>query len=164
MVRELDIQALQGLLGQEIACSGWRQVSQERIDAFAAATDDHQWIHVDVARAHAESPFRHPADDARGVTVAHGFLTLSLIPALFSAAVLPKGARMLLNYGLNKVRFPAPLAEGSAVRARFVLAGLEAVEGGWQLNLQVTMEARLADGSVAAKPVCVAEFLVRWFT
>jgi acyl dehydratase len=163
MARALDIQDLQGLLGQEIACSDWLEVNQERIDAFAAATGDHQWIHVDVARAHVESPFRDAADGSRGVTVAHGFLTLSLIPALFSAALVPKGARMLLNYGLNRVRFPAPLVAGSSVRARFLLERIEPVDGGWQLALQVTMEARGADARAAAKPACVAEFLVRWF-
>ena len=163
MARELDIETLLTLHGQALASSDWMWVDQARIDAFAAATGDHQWIHVDPERAHAESPFRLPGDPGQGTTVAHGFLTLSLIPALFGAALVPRGARMLLNYGLNKVRFPAPLLAGSQVRAHFVLDEANPVEGGWQLALQVTLEARLPDGAESPRPACVAEFLVRWY-
>ena len=138
---------LQPLLGQPIASSEWVTVTQERIDQFAEATGDHQWIHVDPARA-AAGPF--------GTTIAHGFLTLSLLPEMSASAFVVNGTRMGVNYGLNKVRFPAPVPVGSRLRGHFKLIGYEAIEGGAQVTVEVTMER---EGS--AKPVCVAESLAR---
>ncbi len=153
-MRELDLTegadapALRALIGTEVAVSNWMAMPQSRIDTFADATDDHQWIHIDAARCELESPFRKP--------VAHGFLTLSLIPALFADAITLTGAKMVLNYGLNKVRFPAPVPVGSRVRARLTLAALDAVEGAVQLIWNVVIEC---EGST--RPVCVAEILMR---
>jgi acyl dehydratase len=139
---------MEALVGAEIGLSRWFEVSQQRIATFADATDDNQWIHVDAERAARESPF--------GGTVAHGFLTLSLLPAMLEDAIRMLDVTMALNYGLDKVRFPAPVPAGSRVRGRIVLAALDRVEGGAQLRLNVTVE-REGGG----KPACVAEFLVR---
>jgi acyl dehydratase len=139
---------LKALLGTEVAVSDWFEVSQGRIDTFADATDDHQWIHVDPARCSSESPF--------GAPVAHGFLTLSLLPAMLENALYMSDVKMGLNYGLNKVRFPAPVPVGSRVRARLHLGAVEEFEGGAQLAWEVTVERE-----DSGKPVCVAEFLVR---
>jgi acyl dehydratase len=148
-MREIaSLAELKALAGSDIGVSRWFEMGQQRIATFADATDDHQWIHVDPVRARAESPF--------GGAVAHGFLTLSLLPAMFEDAVRMLDVKMALNYGLNKVRFPAPVAAGSRVRGRIVLAEVEDVEGGAQLRLDVTVE-REGGG----KPACVAEFLVR---
>jgi len=136
------------MLGQEVAVTDWLEITQERINLFADATDDHQWIHVDIARCQTESPFRAP--------VAHGFLTLSLISGMFDRALRMVDAKMVLNYGLNKVRFPAPVPVGSRVRARLSLQKIEPIEGGAQLEWAVTIER---EGG--AKPVCVAELLIR---
>ncbi|NKI97382.1 MaoC family dehydratase [Rhizobacter sp. SG703] len=138
---------LQALVGQDIGLSGWIEVDQRRIDRFAEATGDHQWIHVDPARA-AAGPFR--------TTIAHGFLTLSLLPEMFASAFEVGDTRMGVNYGLNRVRFPAPVPVGSRLRGSFKLMAYEALEGGAQLTIEVTMER---EGS--AKPVCVAESLTR---
>ena len=113
----VDLTDLGSLVGQEIGTSDWIVITQDRIDAFADATDDHQWIHVDSERASAETPF--------GTTIAHGFLTLSLIGALMRDAVTVDGPRMTLNYGLNRVRFVSPVPSGSRIRARVVLAGMD---------------------------------------
>ncbi len=138
---------LQALVGEEIGVSEWIEIDQRRIDRFADATGDHQWIHVDPVRA-AAGPF--------GATIAHGFLTLSLLPEMSASAFTVREARMGVNYGLNRVRFPAPVPAGSRLRGRFRLLKYEALEGGAQLTIEVTMER---DG--AAKPVCVAESLAR---
>jgi len=138
---------LQSLVGQEIALSDWITVDQQRIDRFADATGDHQWIHVDPVRA-AAGPF--------GATVAHGFLTLSLLPELSASAIEIRDTRMGVNYGLNRVRFPAPVPSGSRLRGRFRLLAFEPIEGGAQLTMQVTMEREGGD-----KPVCVAESVAR---
>jgi acyl dehydratase len=136
------------LIGQEIAVSDWVTITQEQIDLFARATGDHQWIHVDVERAKA-GPF--------GAPIAHGFLTLSLLPRLFESAFEVKEARMGVNYGLNKVRFTAPVPVGSRVRGRMKLLACEPIDnGGWQLTFGVTIEREGSD-----KPVCVAESLTR---
>ena len=135
------------LVGQEIAVSDWIDVDQRRIDEFAHATGDRQWIHLDPVRA-AAGPF--------GTTIAHGFLTLSLLPLLSASAMEFGDAKMGVNYGLNRVRFPAPLPSGSRLRGRFKLLDYEAIEGGAQLVFEVTMER---EG--AAKPVCVAESVAR---
>jgi acyl dehydratase len=139
---------LKALAGTEVAVSDWFEVAQARIDAFAGATDDHQWIHIDPVRCASESPF--------GAPVAHGFLTLSLLPAMFENALRMSDVQMGLNYGLNKVRFPAPVPAGSRVRARLHLRSVEDIAGGAQLAWDVTVERAGSD-----KPVCVAEFLVR---
>ena len=136
------------LLGQELV-SDWFALEQERIDEFARATDDPQWIHTDPVRA-AEGPF--------GATIAHGFLTLSLVVPLFEQA-LPTldGYRLSVNYGLNSVRFPAPVPAGSRVRARFVVEDVEEVSGGEQARVAATIEREGQE-----KPVCVAEALFRF--
>ena len=138
------------LVGQEIALSDWITVDQHRIDLFADATGDHQWIHLDAERA-AKGPFV--------TTIAHGFLTLSLLPEMSAAAFEVRDTRMGVNYGLNKVRFPAPVPSGSRLRGRFKLLSYEPIEGGAQLVVEVTMER---EGS--PKPVCVAESVARRFT
>jgi acyl dehydratase len=140
---------LQLLVGQELGESEWIAVDQARIDRFAEATGDHQWIHVDPVRAKA-GPF--------GTTVAHGFLTLSLMPEMFATAFAVRDTRMGVNYGLNKVRFPAPVPVDSRLRGRFRLLGYEPIDAGAQLVVEVTIER---EGS--PKPVCVAESVTRRF-
>jgi acyl dehydratase len=141
---------LQPLVGTELGVSDWITVDQQRINLFADATGDHQWIHLDAERA-AKGPF--------GRTIAHGFLTLSLLPEMGASAFEVRDTRMGVNYGLNKVRFPAPVPSGSRLRGRFKLLKYEPLEGGAQLTVEVTMEC---EG--AAKPVCVAESLARRYT
>jgi acyl dehydratase len=151
-MREIaSLEELKGLVGTEVAVSDWLEVTQQRIDTFADATSDHQWIHVDPERCARESPFRRP--------VAHGFLTLSLLPAMFENALRMLDVRMVLNYGLNKVRFPAPVPVDSRLRARLTLEGVEEIEGGAQLVWSVVVE-----GEGMPKPVCVAEFLMRRYS
>ena len=135
------------LVGQEIGVSDWITVTQERIQLFADATNDHQWIHLDAERAKA-GPF--------GTTIAHGFLTLSLLPEMAASAFGVRETRMGVNYGLNKVRFPAPVPSGSRLRGRFKLIAYEPLEGGAQVTVQVTMEREGSD-----KPVCIAESIGR---
>ena len=141
---------LQPRVGQEVGVSDWIVVDQHSIDLFAQATGDHQWIHVDPVRA-AAGPF--------GATVAHGFLTLSLLPRMGASAFEIDDVRMGLNYGLDRVRFPAPVRAGSRLRGRFTLLDWQAVAGGAQLTLQCTMEI---EGQ--AKPACVAVSVTRRFT
>ncbi|WP_067068113.1 MaoC family dehydratase [Roseateles chitosanitabidus] len=141
------LEELESLIGQEIGVSDWIAVEQPRIQAFADATEDQQWIHTDPARA-AAGPF--------GATIAHGFLTLSLLPRFYQTAFRVEEVRMGLNYGLDRVRFPAPVPVGSKLRGRFVLRKLEAIDGGVQMMVEVTVERE--GGS---KPVCVAESLTR---
>ncbi len=134
--------------GQEIAVSDWVTITQQQIQLFADATGDHQWIHVDPEKA-AAGPF--------GGTIAHGFLTLSLLPAFFASSFEIAGAGMLVNYGLNKVRFMAPVPVGSRLRAHMKLLAVEPIDNaGVQMSWLVTVER---EG--AAKPVCVAESLLR---
>jgi acyl dehydratase len=137
-------------VGEELGVSDWIEVTQERIQRFADATGDHQWIHLDPERAKA-GPF--------GTTIAHGFLTLSLLPEMSAKAFSVGDTRMGVNYGLNRVRFPAPVPSGSRVRGHFRLLKFEPLEGGAQLTVQVTMEREGSD-----KPVCVAESVGRRFT
>lgn len=143
------LQDLAAMLGQEVGVSDWVLVDQARIQRFADATGDHQWIHLDAERA-AAGPF--------GQTIAHGYLTLSLLPLLFSSAFKVLDVRMGVNYGLNKVRFPAPVPVNSRVRGRFVLAAFDVLPGGAQLSLDATLER---DDS--SKPVCVAQTVSRLF-
>jgi acyl dehydratase len=141
---------LQHLVGSEIGVSEWMEITQDRVNAFAEATDDHQWIHVDVEKA-AAGPF--------GGTIAHGFLTLSLTVTLGSQVELDVGApRMAINYGLEKVRFPAPVPVGSHMRARVGLVSAVDVEGGIQVNRLITIEV---EGS--EKPAMVAETVSRYY-
>ena len=136
------------LIGQEVVVSDWITITQEQVNLFAEATGDHQWIHVDVERATA-GPF--------GAPIAHGFLTLSLLPRFFESSLHIAETRMGVNYGLNKVRFMAPVLVGSRLRARMKLLSAEPVDNqGMQMAWEVTIEC---EGS--AKPVCVAESLVR---
>jgi len=141
---------LAALVGQEVGSSDWFVVTQERINAFADATDDHQWIHVDIDRARAETPF--------GTTIAHGFLTLSLLSPLMRDAVTVEGPRMTLNYGLNRVRFVSPVPSGSRIRARVTLAGVANIADSVQATWNVTIER---DGG--EKPCVVAEWIVRYY-
>lgn len=145
------VQELKGLVGKEAGASDWFEVTQSRINAFADATEDHQWIHVDVERAKADSPFH--------ATIAHGFLTLSLLPHLVSQAVKVQGDfKMGINYGLNRLRFVSPVLAGSNVRARLTLQSVEDVPGGNQITWSVTCEI---EGGT--KPALVAEWLVRYY-
>jgi acyl dehydratase len=138
---------LEPLVGRTLGTSPWITIDQSRIDAFARATGDHQWIHVDPVRA-AAGPF--------GTTIAHGFLTLSLLPEMFAGAFKVEDTRMGVNYGLNRVRFTAPVPVGSRLRGRFRLLAYEPIDGGAQLAVEVTIEREGAD-----KPVCIAESLTR---
>jgi acyl dehydratase len=147
MIHVATLASLQQRVGEELAIGEWLSVDQPMINKFAEATGDHQWIHVDAERA-AKGPF--------GTTIAHGFLTLSLLPRLAQSALEVDDVRMGVNYGLNRVRFPAPVPVDSRLRARLKLVGYEAIDGGAQLTMQVTMEREGSD-----KPVCVAESLSR---
>jgi acyl dehydratase len=141
------VSAFTELVGRELGPTDWLEVDQDRIDTFARATDDPQWIHVDPVRA-AEGPF--------GTTIAHGYLTLSLCVPLMSRTLGLTGYRMGINYGVNRVRFPAPLPSGSRIRGRFTVQSVDEVEGGEQGVVLATIEREGAD-----KPVCVAELVVR---
>jgi acyl dehydratase len=134
--------------GDELGPSRWVEVGQERVDAFAGATEDSQWIHTNRQRA-AEGPF--------GTTIAHGFLTLSLLPALWFEVAEDGGRPLTINYGVNKVRFPAPVPVGSRVRASFRVEELSPVEGGEQARISAMVEREGQD-----KPVCVAELVFRF--
>ena len=138
---------LAALAGQDIGTSDWLLIDQARVNLFAEATGDHQWIHTDPVRA-ASGPF--------GAPIAHGFLTLSLLPLLFESAFAIADVRMGVNYGLNRVRFVSPVRVGSRVRGRFKLVSFEPLEGGAQLTVEATIEL---DGS--ARPACVAETVSR---
>ena len=144
-----SIRELEARVGQEVGVSPWLEVSQERIDTFAKAIDDFQWIHVDPARA-AQSPF--------GGTIAHGFLTLSLLSHLSERTFSFSDRRMGVNYGLNRVRFTAPLPAGSRVRARFTLQKFEKLEGGVQVTWNVVIEREGGE-----RPVLVAEWIGRHY-
>ncbi len=142
--------ALRDLVGRELGPGSWLEIDQERIDLFARATDDPQWIHVDPARA-AAGPFE--------TTVAHGFLTLSLCVPLLQELVPLERYRLTVNYGVNRVRFPAPVPAGSRVRARFRVERVEDVPGGEQATIAATVEREGGQ-----KPVCVAELVLRLLT
>jgi len=139
-----------GLLGSELGSSDWFEVTQEHVNQFAEATGDHQWIHVDVERAKAESPFGGP--------IAHGYLTLSLIIPMYSEVLVVSDAKMGVNYGLNKVRFPAPVPVGSKVRLSATLKAVDEVAGGLQLTMATVIEREGGD-----KPVCIAEMVFRYY-
>lgn len=141
---------LRALVGEPLSDSDWLIIDQARIDRFADATEDRQWIHVDPQRA-ALGPF--------GAPIAHGFLTLSLLPVFFESAYAIADVRMAVNYGLDRVRFTAPVQVGSRLRARFTLKRWDVIDGGAQLGIEAVIER---DG--AAKPACIAESLIRCFT
>ncbi len=148
MAETVRFEDIAGLVGKSFT-SAWRTVTQEDVNLFAKATGDHQWIHVDVERARRESPF--------GGTIAHGYLTLALVPVLLFDTLEVTGAAAVLNYGTNKVRFPAPVPVGSRVRGVFTIAGVEAVMRGVQVTFGVVIEI---EGG--GKPAMAAEILFRW--
>ena len=145
-----NVAELANYAGKEVGVSDWLEVSQDRINQFAEATEDRQWIHIDPERAASESPFK--------TTIAHGFLTLSLLSVLTKSAISVGGVRMGINYGLNRVRFVSPVPAGARIRGRFTLATLEEIKGGMQSTWNVTVEREGSD-----KPCCVAEWLVRYY-
>lgn len=143
--------SLEAFAGREIAVTPWFPITQERISRFAEATEDRQWIHVERKRAERESPF--------GTTVAHGFLTLSLLSHFVQESLeIRGGMRLAINYGLNRVRFPSPVRAESRIRARFRLETLEERNGAVEAIFAVTVESEGAD-----KPCCVAEWVVRYY-
>ena len=142
------IDALPGLVGSELGTSDWHEVTQEQVNLFADATGDHQWIHVDLERA-AAGPFGGP--------IAHGHLTLALIPTLMASLVKVEGVRLVINYGLNRVRFPSPVRVGSRVRGTGVLKEATEVPGGIQAVFEVTVQVEGGE-----KPACVAETVARY--
>jgi len=144
------VDSVKAAVGEHLGYSDWLEITQERIDRFAEATEDRQWIHVDAARAAAESPYR--------TTIAHGFLTLSLISTLMRDAVTVNGPVMTLNYGLNRVRFVSPVPSGSRIRARVALAGIDDKGDSIQATWNVTIERDGAD-----KPAVVAEWIARYY-
>ena len=144
-----SIEELTPLVGTHLGYSAYRTVSQEQVNRFAEATGDHQWIHVDPQRA-ATGPF--------GRTIAHGYFTLSLIPVLLGEVLRVEGVAMGVNYGTNKVRFTSPVPVGAEIRAGAALASLEMINGGAQVALDVTVEAR-----DATKPSCVAQVVFRYY-
>jgi acyl dehydratase len=144
------IEGVREMEGQELGAGSWRPIDQEQVNEFADVTDDHQWIHVDVDRARS-GPF--------GTPIAHGYLTLSLIPSLTREIVRVEGIKMTVNYGLNRVRFPAPVPVGSRIRASMKNLSVEEVQGGLQAVNQVTIEI---EGQ--GKPACVADMVSRYYT
>ena len=145
-----SLEDLKPLAGREVAVTDWITVTQEQIGQFADATGDHQWIHIDRERAARESPYK--------TTIAHGFLTLSLVSQFIRQAVEFRGLRMAINYGLNRVRFPAPVLSGSKIRARIALVSVRDLPDGAEATWTVTIESEGAE-----KPSCVAEWLTRYY-
>jgi acyl dehydratase len=145
-----DVLGLQADIGREVAVSEWFDVSQSRIDRFADATEDRQWIHVDAERAAKESPY--------GTPIAHGFLTLSLVPILLRSAFDFPGVRLAVNYGLNRVRFVSPVPAGARIRGRFTPLSVAPRDDGADVTWAVTIEREHGD-----KPCCVAECIVRYY-
>ena len=146
----MNLTELAGLSGREVAVTDWLEITQERINQFADATDDHQWIHIDPQRAERESPY--------GAPIAHGFLTLSLLPKFLMDTLTIAGVRMAINYGLNRVRFPSAVRAGSRIRARIVLQSIRDVADAAEATYSITVECQDAE-----KPCCVAELLARYY-
>jgi len=145
------LESLKDFVGREIGTTDWVVVTQERIRQFAEATEDRQWIHIDPERARSESPY--------GATIAHGFLTLSLLSYFIKQAIqIPRDVRLSVNYGLNRVRFPAPVRAGSEIRAHVTLQSLKDFPDCVEAVFGVSIE-----GKNAAKPCCVAEWIVRYY-
>lgn len=151
-IREIgSFEELEREIGQEVAIGEWCLVDQDKIRMFAEATGDRQWIHLDVERAEKESPF--------GGTIAHGFLTLSLLSSMMDGAIrMTMPLALVVNYGLDRVRFISPVRAGARIRPRIVLRALEPVDGGWQAMWSVTIELEKS-----AKPACIAEWLLRYY-
>lgn len=146
-----SLEELKGHVGEEIGVTEWLPITQERIQQFADVTGDPQWIHVDVERAQRESPFK--------TTIAHGFLTLSLLPQFVPQVLkIKNGVRMGLNYGLNRLRFVSPVRSGARIRARFTIQSIKEFAEGLEIVYLVTVEAE-----DATKPCCVAEWVVRYY-
>ena len=146
-----SIDSLQAFVGREICVTDWLAVTQDRIQQFAEATEDRQWIHVDRARAQLESPYKS--------TIAHGFLTLSLLSHFLKQAIqIRRGVRMGINYGLNRVRFPSPVLADSKIRARLSLESLKKLPGSFEATYAITIEA-----GGGGKPCCTAEWIVRYY-
>ena len=146
-----DVQALKGFVGREIGVTGWLSLTHKRIEQFAEATEDRQWIHLDRERASRESPY--------GATIAHGFLTLSLVSYFVREALqIRGGVRMAVNYGLNRVRFPSPARSESKIRARIAVLALKELSDAVEVTFNVTIESENSD-----KPCCVAEWVVRYY-
>lgn len=149
MARTINgVDELKALVGQHLGTSDWLEITQERVNTFADATGDHQWIHVDTERAK-DGPF--------GGTIAHGYLTMSLGPVLLPKIITVTGFSIALNYGLNKLRFPSPVPVGSKLRLSADLLGVEDITGGVQSTYRLTFEVEGGD-----KPACVAEAVYRW--
>lgn len=142
---------LETMVGREIATSEWISVTQERIKAFAEVTGDRQWIHLDSERAQRESSY--------GTTIAHGFLTLSLLTEMFKSAVHMRGSSMTINYGLNRVRFPAAVPAGARIRATFSVQDFKAIANAYEVTFSVVVEIENT-----AKPCCVAEWILRYYS
>ncbi len=149
MTTTLTIEELESSGERELGTSSWHDITQEQVNTFADATGDHQWIHVDPERA-AAGPF--------GTTIGHGYLTLSLLPAMSYEVVPRQEGGMAVNYGLNRVRFPAPVPSGSRVRGSFQVASVEEADWGFQATMTATVEREGGD-----KPVCVAELVFRYY-
>jgi acyl dehydratase len=146
-----DVRALKEFVGREIGVTGWLSLTQKRIEQFAEATEDRQWIHLDRERGSRESPY--------GTTIAHGFLTLSLVSYFVREAIqIRGGVRMAVNYGLNRVRFPSPVRSDSNIRARIALLTLKELADAVEVTFNVTIESENSD-----KPCCVAEWVVRYY-
>jgi acyl dehydratase len=145
------LEELSHYVGKEIGVSDWLKITQERINAFAEATGDYQWIHVDVERAKKESPYKVP--------VAHGFLTLSLAPKFINEVYRVEGIKLRVNYGLNKVRFTGPVPAESRIRMRITLGEFEKTDSGAKTIMKLTFEREGQE-----KPVCVAESVTLWYT
>jgi acyl dehydratase len=145
-----SVGALHDYVGQEVGVSEWFEVTQERINRFAAATEDYQWIHTDPERAAQESLFK--------TTVAHGFLTLSLLVELARQALSVGGTHIIINYGLNRVRFVTPVPAGARIRGRFTLAAMEEIRGGAEATWSVTIERE-----ESKRPCCTVEWLLRYY-
>ena len=147
-----SLQSLEDLVGREIATTGWLRVTQERISKFAEATGDRQWIHIDPERAQRESPY--------GATIAHGFLTLSLLSHFMREAIqLPGSVKRTINYGLNRVRFPAPVRAGEKIHARVRLHSCRELPDSFEAVFDITVEAEGGE-----KPCCVAEWILRFYS
>jgi acyl dehydratase len=143
--------SLRRFVGREIATTEWFLLTQDRIQQFAETTEDRQWIHVDRERAHRDSPYT--------ATIAHGFLTLSLLSHFLKQAIqIGSGVRMSVNYGLNRVRFPSPVPAGSRIRARFTVQALKDIADGVEATFSVVIEGENSD-----KPCCVAEWVIRYY-
>jgi acyl dehydratase len=151
MIEIADIRRLDADIGRELAVSDWIEITQSRIDQFAMATEDRQWIHVDAARAARESPY--------GAPIAHGFLTLSLVPVMLGGAIGVRGVRMAINYGLNRVRFVSPVPVGARIRGRFTALAVSERTDSIDVTWSVTVERDGGD-----KPCCVAEWIARYHT